>query len=458
MANNRFKNKKIAVLGFGLEGRDAVSYLLKRNADITVYDKKEKQKLNFTGIKHEKVKFVCGKDYLSGGLKGYDLIVRSPGVYRFLPEIVDAEKKGIQMTSPIKIFFDHCPAKIIGVTGTKGKGTTSTLIYKILKNSGFKVFLAGNIGTPVLQLLPKLDKKSWAVLELSSFQLIDLTKSPHIAVVLNITEDHLDWHKDKDEYVNSKIRIVKYQKENDFAVLNSDYPEWKNFESNTRAMVYWFSTKTQPPGCFVDKDGEIKVFWGDSEEDVGRVSKLLLRGKHNWENVCAAVCAARIAGASLKAVKETVFSFAGLEHRLEPAGEVRGVKFINDSFSTNPQTTIAAIASFDEPLTLILGGSDKGLNYDEMAREIAKRQNIVNVVLIGDIAKILKKSISKAEYKGQILEFGKRNIKDVVKKCFVLTPRGGVVLLSPGTASFDMFTDYKDRGSQFKKAVLLLKN
>ena len=177
-----------------------------------------------------------------------------------------------------------------------------------------------------------------------------------------------------------------------------------------------------------------------------------------WENVCAAVCASYLAGVRVDSIKQTVFSFKGLEHRLELVDKVSGITFYNDSFSTNPQTTIAAIHSFEEPLTLILGGSDKGLNYDEMGKEIAKSINIKNILLIGDIVGIIKKSIENAKYKGKILELDKKNMRGIVKKCLDVTPKGGIALLSPATASFDMFENYKERGKKFKEAVELLKN
>ena len=452
-----FKDKKIAILGWGINGIDATKYLLKQKAEIIVFDQKELKDIDLSGFNTHKPKFVLGKNYLKSGLTSFDYIFRSPAVYRYLPEIVEAEKKEVVVTSVVKLFFDLCPSKIIGVTGTKGKGTTSTLIYEIMKKQGKDVYLAGNIGYPMLELLPKLSPRSWVVLELSSFQLIDMTKSPHIAVVLNITEDHLDWHKNREEYVKSKIQIVKFQNKNDYAILNYDYKTPKNFDKHTKARVKYFSMKQKVEGSYVN-NGKITFDVESKMYEVGKTKNLLLRGRHNWENVCAAVCAAVCAGTSLPAVKKTVFSFRGLEHRLELVEEIQGLKFYNDSFSTNPQTTEAAIHSFKEPLTLILGGSDKGLNYDGLGKEIAQAQNIKNIVLIGNISELIKKSIAKANYHGEILELGKEEMKDIVKRCLEITPKGGVVLLSPATASFDMFSNYKERGNKFKEAVRLLKD
>lgn len=452
---NSFKDKKVAVLGLGMEGKDLVNFLINKRADVTVYDQKNQQELDFGGVDKRKIKIVCGPDYLANGLVGFDIIYRSPGVYRHLPELNRAKKNKVQISSATRLFFDLCPGKIIGVTGTKGKGTTSTIIYQILKNSGEKVYLAGNIGKPYLELLPKLTKKSWVVLELSSFQLIDLDKSPQISVVLNITVDHLDWHKSIKEYVDAKSNIVKYQTKEDFAVVNFDYSKVKNLERFARGKIFYFSRRHKVKGCYI-KDGKIILAINRREIFIGDTNKLLLRGEHNWENITAAVCASRIAGGKIDAIKKTIFNFRGLEHRLELVGKIKGVDFYNDSFATNPQPTIAAINSFTEPLVLIAGGSEKGLNYTELGEIIAQRKNIKGIVLIGQIALKIEKSLKRAKFKGELKKRAK-SMREAVNQAISLTQPGDVVLLSPASASFDMFKDYEDRGDRFKKAVKSLK-
>lgn len=353
-----FKGKNTAVLGLGLEGKDLVAFLLKEGAKVTVLDQKDESKIDFSGVAREKINLRVGKDYLDKGLTEFDFIFRSPGVYRYLPEIVKAEKKGVRISSAIKLFFDLCPAKIIGVTGTKGKGTTSTLIYQILKSAGKDVYLAGNIGKPFLELLPSLKKKSIVVLELSSFQLIDMDKSPHISVVLNITSDHLDWHKDLNEYINAKKNIVLHQTSRDFAVINADYETAKSFVPKTKAKVVFFSRITSTNGAFIE-NGEI-ILSKDGERIVlGKSFWLKLRGEHNLENVTAAISVASVLGIDEETIKKVIFSFGGLEHRLELVKSVGGVSFYNDSFATGPQPTIAAVRSFEEPLTVILGEAIK---------------------------------------------------------------------------------------------------
>lgn len=413
-----FKGKKVAVIGCGIEGQDAEKFLLGRGAKVTILDKK------------------FDENYLKN-LLDFDIIFRSPGVYRYLPEIIKAEEEGIQISSAIKLFLRLCPGKIIGVTGTKGKGTTATLIYQILKKAGKDVYLAGNIGKPMLELLPVISDKSYVVLEMSSFQLIDLEISPHIAVVLNITLDHMDWHKNREEYINAKKNIVGYQSAPDWAVLNEEYETSRNFAQYTKGKAIFFSKKT------LDKK---------FKED------LLLRGEHNLENIAAAVAVAKILEIEDKTTLEVISNFKGLEHRLELVGEVDGVAFYNDSFATGPQPTIAAIKSFTEPTTVILGGSEKGLDYEELGREIAKAKNIKTVIIIGEIGYKIIAALKKAKYRGAIVNLKKSSMQKIVKNAYRNTSPGGVVLLSPAAASFDMFASYKDRGNQFNEAVKKLSN
>ncbi len=434
----KFKDKKVAILGYGIEGQDVEKYLKKEGAEVTILDKK------------------LNKNYLKD-LGSFDTIVRSPGVYRFLPELVQAEKGGVKITSAIKIFFENCPGKIIGVTGTKGKGTTSTLIYEILKSDKRDVYLAGNIGKPYLELLPVIKKKSYVVLEMSSFQLIDMDESPHIAVVLNITSDHLNWHKDLEEYTSAKRNIVKHQKSSDFAVVNADYEIPKSFAGESKAKAVLFSRTTRTNGCFVE-NGDLAFLKGDEMIVLGKSHWLLLRGEHNLENVTAAISTALSLGIDEEIIKKVVFSFVGLEHRLELVKSIGGVAFYNDSFATGPQPTIAAVRSFEEVLTIILGGSDKELDFKELGEIISKRRNVKCVVLIGTVAEKIKMALKNANFKGKIIETGKSSMQKIVHEAFSNTPKGGVVLLSPAAASFDMFKNYKDRGNAFKKAVEEIEN
>jgi len=449
-----FKGKKIAILGFGIEGRDTALFLLRQGARVSVFDKKPEGELDLSGMDKSEIAFYTGENYLSGGLRDFDYVFRSPGVYRYLPEIVEAEESGTRISSAIKLFFELCPAKIIGVTGTKGKGTTSSLIYEILKSGGQDVYLAGNIGVPYLELLPKLNQESWVVLELSSFQLMDMETSPYVAVVLNITQDHLDWHKDLGEYIDSKKNIVKHQKSTDFAVINADYEVPESFSSLSKANVFYFSRTKKVKGSY-SLGGKISLST-DGEKLLGEAEELLLRGEHNLENVTAASAVGGILGVAPATIWRAVVSFKGLEHRLELVGKVKGTAFYNDSFATGPQPTIAAIKSFNEPLTVILGGSEKGLDYRGLGEEISKAENVVSAVLIGQVRPKIKNALEDAGYKGKIIDMGSSSMDSIVKEAFLNTPKGGVILLSPAAASFDMFKDYKERGRKFKSAVKAL--
>lgn len=449
------KNKSVAVIGYGIEGIDLLDYLLGKGAIVEIFDWKKKSELDLSLIDKKRIKTHFGKDYLKQDLTRFDVIFRSPGVYRYLPKIIDAEKSGVPISSSTKLFFDLCPAKIIGVTGTKGKGTTASLIHEILKTDGFDVHLAGNIGRPMLKLLPQLNNISWVVLELSSFQLIDLTKSPHVAVVLNISSDHLDWHKDIEEYKTAKESIVKFQDKNDYSVINYDYEASKSFEKLTNGKVFYFGKRDKVRGAYISNQEIILDI--DQKHIIGSTKNLLLRGEHNWENVTAAICASNLAGASVESIKKATFSFKGLEHRLEFVDTIKDVSFYNDSFGTGPDTVVAAVNSFEEPTTVILGGFDKGLDYTNMAKVIADRKNVETVVLIGDIGKQIESDLKDAKFLGQMIYLGKPTMKAIVDKAIELTTVGGVVLLAPGSSSFDMFESYKDRGNQFKNAVKNLK-
>src|SRR3989344_4972205 len=410
---------KLASLGgLGVEGKATTRFLKKKypKAKIVVLDRK------------------LDKNYMAR-LNEFDVVYRTPGIPYNTKEIQKAIRKGVKVTSATEVFLEGARGTVIGVTGTKGKGTTSTLIYEILKKAGKDVYLAGNIGVPYLSLLSKLKGSSYVVLEMSSFQLIDLTKSPDVAVVLNITSDHMDWHKDQKEYVEAKTNIVKYQTSNDLSVINADYSVPSGFARETAAKVIFFSKKS------LDKKYK---------------ESLLLRGEHNLENIAAAVSVAKALGINDEIILEVLRSFRGLEHRLELVAEIDGRTFYNDSFATGPQPVTAAIDSFSEPLTLILGGYDKGLEYEGLFKSIARKKNIKCIILIGDLERKFGSLLNRYKFKSEVVELGKSSMQAIVKEAFSKTSKGGVILLSPAAASFDMFANYKERGKKFKKAVLSL--
>ncbi len=471
-----FGGKKIAVIGSGVEGLSSEKFLKKHGALVTVLDKNPSFAKASEG-RH-------GEDYLEG-LDKYDLVVRSPGVkLEFLKDALKKSARGgsgskgksPEITSQTKLFFDLCPCPIIGVTGTKGKGTTSSLIYEMLKkqshsathfakatrvkkasrDKGFNAYLGGNIGVPPFKFLDKLNAQSIVVLELSSFQLLDLTKSPHIAVLLMVTSEHLDYHKTTEEYINAKRNILRFQASNDYAILNRDYSASNESDIHTNAKVFYVSTERDGyDGCFI-KDNAVILSQNGKEEKVINSSEVLLPGKHNLENVCAAVMAATLSGVSKENIVSILKTFKGLEHRLELVAEINGVKYYDDSFSTTPETAIAAINAFKNPEILILGGSSKKSNFEELGKVISEASNIKAIIGIG-----IEWERIKAQFRIQNSEFiiieGADSMEKIVTAASRIAVSGDVVLLSPACASFDMFRNYKDRGEQFKAEVRKLR-
>jgi UDP-N-acetylmuramoylalanine--D-glutamate ligase len=323
----------------------------------------------------------------------------------------------------------------------------------MIKASGKDVYLGGNIGNPPLTFLESLTEDSSVVLELSSFQLQDSTKSPHIAVVLMITSEHLDYHATTEEYVNAKRNILRFQTNHDYSVINRDYPASNESDIHTEGKVYFVSREREvaEEGCFV-KDNAVWIRQYGKDEKIIETSEIALLGKHNWENVCAAVMAAKLAGVSSEAMVTVLKTFTGLEHRLELVAEINGVKYYDDSFSTTPETAIAAIESFSEPEILILGGSSKGSDFTELGSVISKRTNIKAIIGIGEEWERIKLAINNYELRIPLIE-NVKSMKQVLIEVQDIVEPGDVVLLSPACASFDMFTSYKDRGEQFQAEV-----
>jgi UDP-N-acetylmuramoylalanine--D-glutamate ligase len=425
----------IAIVGFGVEGKATASYFLAREATITVCDKNSDVPLP------EGVHSQLGEHYLEN-LDRFDAIFRSAGIH---PKVILEKNPNVQekITTATNKFFRVCPTKnIIGVTGTKGKGTSSTLIAEMLKAAGRDVFLGGNIGLSPFDFLDKLNTSSWVVLELSSFQLSDIRYSPHIGVCLMVVPEHLNWHKDMDDYVAAKSNIFAHQSPEDIAVYFSENDNSKKIASRSPGQkIPYFAS----PGAEV-KNGTITI----SDISICDISELRLLGTHNWQNVCAAVTAVWQATQNVKAIRSVLTNFSGLEHRLEFVREVNGVKYYNDSFGTTPETAIVAIQAFQEPKVIILGGSDKQSSYDELAKTVAA-SNVRRAILIGEMGETIAAALHAYGYDEVV--FGGTSMPEIVQTAKNASCPGDVVLLSPACASFDMFENYKDRGNQFKQAV-----
>ncbi|MBI2639082.1 UDP-N-acetylmuramoyl-L-alanine--D-glutamate ligase [Candidatus Peregrinibacteria bacterium] len=444
---------KIAIVGYGVEGKALAQYFRKHGHDVTVCDVSEGSKKE---LEKNKIHTKLGPHYLQN-LGGFDLIFRSPGI-PYLKKEFDPIRK--QLTSATKYFFEKCPCAIVGVTGTKGKGTVSTLLFEILKAAGRKVFLGGNIGKSPMEFLDELAPRDLVILELSSFQLQDLQKSPHVAVVLGITPDHLDHHKDMDEYVDAKRNIVRFQGPKDFAVLDMDNKQSASFEKNTKAKISGVSIeKPVGEGGFL-KVGSLILKHGKTGMIFGEKNNVKLLGNHNIKNILAAAAAAHILGAPIEVITKTVREFRGLPHRLEFVKEAGGVKYYNDSASTNPDTAIAALRAFAAPTILIAGGSDKNADFSSMAQEIVERPNIKAVVLMGQTKPKIEHAIETAAAKSPARRSAPLELisADSYQEAFMvartISSPGDIVLLSPACASFDMFANYKERGDIFRNFVL----
>jgi len=427
---------KIAIIGYGLQGASSYKYWYKDN-QITICDQNE--------IKNppKDVELRIGEDHLKN-LSDFDIIVRSPIVHP--KDIIAANGKEIKdkITTNTNEFFKVCPTKnIIGVTGTKGKGTTSTLITKMLEETGRKVHLGGNIGTPPLEMLEAgIAKDDWVVLELANFQLIDLKYSPRIAVCLMVVPEHLDWHKDMEEYVNAKSQLFAHQVDTDIAIYYSKNEISKDIVSSGHAIKipYYENPGANINNNIINIDGKT----------ICRTDEVKLLGRHNLQNICAAITATWQIDQNTEAIKQIAITFTGLEHRLELVRELNGVKYYDDSFATTPESAIVAIEAFVEPKVLILGGSDKGAQYTDLAKKVVSG-NVRHAVLIGITAKAIEQSLKIQGFNDY--SFGSDNIKEIVNLAKEKSVPGDVVLLSTGCASFGIFKDYKDRGEKFKQAV-----
>jgi UDP-N-acetylmuramoylalanine--D-glutamate ligase len=433
-------SRSVAVVGYGTEGKSAVRYWQEQGDTVTVCDANTDLKLPAD------ISTQLGPDYLKS-LDRYDLIVRSPGVRPRLLLEANPHLSATKITSVTNEFLAECPARIIGVTGTKGKGTTSTLIAKMLEAAGHKVWLGGNIGTAALDFLSEVKPSDWVVLELSSFQLMDARFSPHVAIMLMIAPDHLDWHPEMGEYLAAKQNIFKFQQPGDRAVFNACnlYSLQAGLGAPSDQMAYNSST-----GAWVNGD-EVKI----GNTTICTTDEIALLGRHNWDNICAAITAVWPITQDGAAIKQVIREFTGLEHRLEMVTEIDGVTYINDSYSANPEPTIAALRAVRQPKVLIVGGFDRGTPIQALIREIT-HANIRQVVVIGETAPQIVAGLQAAGFKDYSL--GTADLAECVELAANLAQPGDVVLFSPGAPSFDMFTNFNQRGLKFKQAVAQLRS
>lgn len=447
---------KIGIVGWGVEGQSAYRYFGSDNVYLIVNEHprddfpQESDKLKIQFLKDEKppgiTSNVADLSYLDG-INDCDKIIYSVTSVKNLEQKFGPGSDFWQKATTVwHIFFENVKTKnLIGVTGSKGKGTTSTLIFEMLKAAGKNAFLAGNIGTSVLDILPKVKESDMVVLEVTNFQLYNFPYSPHISVSLMITDEHQDWHVDMDEYIKSKTNLFLHQKPDDIAIYFADNELSKQIAgaSPGRKIPYF-----APPGALVKDGGTIVV--GDPETVVIKTDEVKLIGEHNLQNVCAAITAVWQVAPDLEAIRKILTSFSGLPHRLELVRELDGVKYYDDSFGTTPQTAIVAMKAIIQPQILILGGSDKGLDFEPMVKEAIKDRTR-HVITIGQTGPKIEQMLRERGFDN--IASGLEKMTDIVAAARGAARPGDAVLLSTGCASFGLFKDYKDRGDQFKQTV-----
>jgi len=430
---------KIAIVGYGKQGYSSYQYWKVGN-EITLCDRE------LIVNPSPNVTIQCGANYLDN-LGSFDLIVRSPKLHPRDIVAVNGEDILRKVTTNTNEFLRVCPTtNIIGVTGTKGKGTTSTLITKMLEANGKRVHLGGNIGTPPLDLLDNnISKEDYVVLELANFQLIDIVSSPHIAVCLMVAPEHLDWHADIDEYISAKQQLFRYQTESDIAVyyaLNKSSSDVVSISPGKK--IPYFET----PGAAVIDD-EIQI----AGKSICKTSDLKLLGKHNWQNVCAALTVVWQITQDVHEISKAITDFVGLPHRLEYLREVNGVSYYNDSFASTPDAANAAIEAIPQMKVMIIGGFDRELPLQDFCEHIqANRESIRSVLLIGASADRVSENLKSAGFNNFVISSAS-NMKEVVNDAQKLAQPKDAIVLSPGFPSFDMFKDFEERGIIYKEVV-----
>jgi UDP-N-acetylmuramoylalanine--D-glutamate ligase len=441
------KDKRVLVVGLGKSGVASALFLKVHGARVTVSDMKSGDELR----NEIPVLLDHGITVETGGhgertFRGQDLIVVSPGVPVDAPLLVQARSLGEAVIGEIELASQFLPGPIVAITGSNGKTTTTTLTGEILAAAGMPALVGGNIGTPAISLAEQAKPETVIVLEVSSFQLETIqTFRPKIAVVLNVTPDHLDRHRTLEVYADAKARIFENQRGEDFAVLNADDPVCVTMAARTRVQVFWFSRQKEvEQGAWV-RDGNILFRNGSQQREVMLVSEIPLKGAHNLENVLAAVCAGALMGCAPEKIRQTVVDFKAVEHRLEFVATIRGVDYYNDSKATNVDATIKALESFPSNIHLILGGKDKGSDYAVLNDLL--RQRVKRVYTIGAAAAKIESQIKGVEV------VHAETLENALRKANAAAQPGDVVLLAPACASFDQFKSYEHRGKMFKEIV-----
>ena len=445
------KDKRIAVLGIGVSNTPLIRLLREHGVAVTACDKKERTALGKTAEELEAMgaDLKLGSDYLKD--IDADVIFRTPGMRPDLPELLAAKERGSRITSEMQVFFEVCPCPIIAVTGSDGKSTTTTVITEFLRAAGRTVQLGGNIGHPLLAEAGEMHADDVAVLELSSFQLLDMTHSPHIAVLTNLAPNHLDVHRSMEEYIAAKENIFRYQSADDIAVFNQDNAITLGLSEKANGRVRLFSRQQEvADGAFV-RDGAIWLRRGEEEREIVKTDEIRIPGQHNVENYLAAIAA--VDGlVSDEVIRTVAREFAGVEHRIELVRTRRGVRWYNDSIATSPTRTIAGLHSFSQKLILIAGGYDKHIPFDVLGPELVAHVKLL--ILCGATANQIRACVTGcADYHGEPEMIECATLDEAVKLAAERAQEGDVVTLSPACVAFDQFPNFMVRGRYFKDLV-----
>ncbi|MEC1376071.1 UDP-N-acetylmuramoyl-L-alanine--D-glutamate ligase [Heyndrickxia oleronia] len=447
---NNYQHKKILVLGLAKSGVSAASLLHKLGAFVTVNDYKPlNENPEAQGLLEQGIKVICGCHPIELLDEGFELIVKNPGIPYTNPLVAGAIERGIPVITEVELAYQISEAELIGITGTNGKTTTTTLIFEILQaNEGTNPLIAGNIGTVASEVAETATKDNQMVVELSSFQLMGIRSfRPHIAIITNIYEAHLDYHGTKKEYAQAKANITRNQLEDDYLIVNADQEELLDLISFTKAKIIPFSAKKPlAEGCSI-ANGMI-TFLG---EEIILRSDIVLPGEHNLENIMAAIAATKLMGVQNKAIRKVLTTFKGVKHRTQFVEEIAGRKFYNDSKATNILAAQSALNAFSEPIILLAGGLDRGNEFDEL---IPSLKNVKAMITFGQTAEKLEKV---AEIAGIEMVHRVDNVEKAVPIAFELSKPGDVILLSPACASWDQYKTFEVRGDIFIDAVHKLK-
>ncbi|MDI9574667.1 MAG: UDP-N-acetylmuramoyl-L-alanine--D-glutamate ligase [Bacteroidota bacterium] len=447
---NLLGNKTLCILGFGREGKATLDFLLQHfSGDIVVADMNPETKNYLSSYHSSHLLIQTGEHYLDE-VNHCDLIIKTPGIPRSeLRGKIDLRK----ITSQADLFLSIFSSQVTGVTGTKGKSTTSSLIHHIFSSAGKHSVLLGNIGTPAMSLFDKIRPETSVVFELSSHQLEDVGHSPHISLLLNIFEEHLDHYSSFEEYRQAKYNITRYQKSDDVLIYHSDNSHLQNSVINIKSkailMPYSMEYK-QGMGAWWEKD-IICIIDGNETRRIVPEGPLMLRGEHNRSNILAACTACLLNKIPEKIIGHALPLFEPLPHRLEYVGHIDGKHFYNDSIATIPEATIAAIHTLGKVDTLIVGGYNRGINYEHLIEFLAESE-VFHLMLIGEVGKIIEEGLRSTRFNGEIRFYN--DFEQLVEDAILITPEGGTCLLSPAAASYDRFINFEERGNLFKNIVL----